>query len=189
VCSALEKTGTTTDLAGDVLPVVGSVRVAEGVLADGDVIVELAQHLGVALPLPDALEQQIRDLVRTPPAPPGAAPYVRKTAPGANGALRVIPETTIFTGGGTLAFDARIAELRTGARATIHPEAAQALALADGDRVDAIGANGARLRDLAVRVDPRVPADAVALVDGIVVAPLNALDDAAAVTLEKAVRT
>jgi NADH-quinone oxidoreductase subunit G len=185
VCSAFEKTGTTTDLAGDVLPVVGAVRVPEGVVADGDLIVELAERLGVALPLPEAMQEQILRLVRTLPAPPGAPPYLRKTA-AVPGALRVVPETTIFTGGGTLAFDPRIAELRTGARATIHPDDARSLQLSDGDRVDAVGAHGTRLRDLAVRIDPRVAAGAVALVDGIVAAPLNALGDAASVTLEKA---
>jgi molydopterin dinucleotide binding protein len=187
VCSAFAKNGTTTDLAGDILPVVGSVRVPEGVLADGDVIVELAERLGVALPLPAELEKQIRELVRVP-APSSAPAYVRKTAPAANGALRVIPETTIFTGGGTLAFDVRIAELRSAPRATIHPDVAQALTLADDDRVDVVTPDGARLRELVVRVDPRVPAGAVALVDGVVAAPLNALGDAAAVRLEKVAR-
>ena len=185
VCSAFEKSGTTTDLAGDVLPVVGSVLAPEGALADGEVMYELAERLGVALLLPDEAEKQIRELVRSLPAPSGAPPYVRQTASAADGALRVIPTTTIFTGGGTLAFDARIAELRSAARATIHPDAARALELVDGDRVDAVAANGARLRDLAVRVDPRVPAGAVALVDAVVAAPLNALGDAASVKLEK----
>jgi NADH-quinone oxidoreductase subunit G len=184
VCSAFEKSGTTTDLAGDVLPVIGSVVAPEGVGADGDAIVALAEQLDVKLPLPDAIEATIRELVRTPPPPPSAPAHVRSTAKSADGALRVIPETTIFTGGGTLAFDARVAELRTPARATIHPDTAQALGVADGDRVSA-GASPL-LRDLVVVVDPRVPAGAVALVDGVAGAPLSALNGAASVTLEKA---
>ncbi|HEV2738412.1 MAG TPA: molybdopterin-dependent oxidoreductase [Candidatus Elarobacter sp.] len=187
VCSAFEKTGTTTDLAGDVLPVIGSVAAPDGVGADGDVMVALAEQLGVELPLPDAIEAQIRELVRTPPPPPGAPAYVRSTAKASDGALRVIPETTIFTGGGTLAFDARIAELRTPARATIHPDTARALGVADGDRVGVTATP--LLRDLVVVVDPRVPAGAVALVEGIAAAPLSALRNAASVTLEKALVT
>jgi anaerobic selenocysteine-containing dehydrogenase len=187
VCSAFEKSGTTTDLAGDVLPVIGSVLAPDGVGADGDLIVALAEQLGVALPLPDAIDAKVRELVRTPPPPPGAPAHVRSTAKAAEGALRVIPETTIFTGGGTLAFDARIAELRTPARATLHPDTAHALGFAEGDRVSA-GATPL-LRDLVVVVDPRVPAGAVVLVDGVPEAPLGALAGAASVTLEKALVT
>jgi anaerobic selenocysteine-containing dehydrogenase len=187
VCSAFEKSGTTTDLAGDVLPVIGSVIAPGGVGADGDVIVALAEHLGVELPLPDAIDAKIRELVRTAPPPPGAPAHVRSTAKAAEGALRVIPETTIFTGGGTLAFDARVAELRTPARATLHPDTARALGLVDGDRVSVTATP--LLRDLVVVVDPRVPAGAVALVDGVAGAPLGALAGAVSVSLEKALVT
>ena len=187
VCSAFEKSGTTTDLAGDVLPVIGSVVAPGGVLADGDVIVALAEQLGVELPLPDVIEAKIRELVRAAPPPAAGPAHVRSTVKAPGGALRVIPETTIFTGGGTLAFDARVAELRTPARATIHPDTARALGVSDGDRVSA-GASPL-LRDLVVVVDPRVPAGAVALVDGVASAPLSALDGAASVTLEKALVT
>jgi len=187
VCSAFEKSGTTTDLAGDVLPVIGSVVAPEGVGADGDVIVALAEHLAVELPLPDAIEAKIRELVRTPPPPTGTPSYVRSTAKAADGALRVIPETTIFTGGGTLAFDARIAELRTTARATIHPDTARALRVVDGDLVSVQATP--LLRELVVVVDPRVPPGAVALVDGVASAPLSALGTATSVRFEKSLVT
>jgi anaerobic selenocysteine-containing dehydrogenase len=187
VCSAFEKSGTTTDLAGDVLPVIGSVVAPEGVGADGDVFVALAERLGLKLPLPDAMETTIRELVRTPPPAPGAPAHVRSTAKAADGALRVIAETTIFTGGGTLAFDARIAELRTTARATIHPDTARALGVVDGDLVSVQATP--MLRELVVVVDPRVPPGAVALVDGVASAPLSALGTATSVRLEKALVT
>ena len=186
VCSAFEKSGTTTDLAGDVLPVVGAVASPEGVLADGDLIVELAARLGVELPLPDALEALVQRGVRTPPAAAPAPYYVRSTAAAPDGALRVIPQAAIFTGGGSLAFDPAIAELRAAPRATLHPDTARALDLAEGDLVDVTGANGATLRGLAVRIDRRLARDAVALIDGIVAAPLNALGPAPAVRLQKA---
>jgi len=189
VCSAFEKSGTTTDLAGDVLPVAGSVRAPEGLLADGDVIVELAERLNVALPMPHEVEARVRELVRTPPPEPAAGDFVTwPRAAGAAGELRVIAEHAIFTGGGTLAFDPRIADLRPRPRATVHPDTAAAHGLADGDLVDLTGTNGAVLRGLVVIVDPRVPPAAVALLDGIPAAPLNALGDSA-VRLEKALVT
>jgi predicted molibdopterin-dependent oxidoreductase YjgC len=51
-CSAFEKSGTTTDLAGDVLPVMGSVVAPGEAQADGDMLVLLAEALGVSLPDP-----------------------------------------------------------------------------------------------------------------------------------------
>ncbi len=189
VCSAFEKSGTTTDLAGDVLPVIGSVRAPEGVLADGDVVVELAARLGVSLTLPHELEEKVRSLVRTPPGPPGDPVYVRATAAAPSGALRVIPEASIFSGGGTLAHDTTIAELRPHPRATFSPATADALGIGDGDRVDVSGEHGAVLRDLAVRIDGRTPDGAVALLDGVVAAPANAFGPAHAVRVVKALVT
>ncbi|MDB5070384.1 MAG: nuoG1 [Candidatus Eremiobacteraeota bacterium] len=188
VCSAFEKSGTTTDFAGDVLPVIGSVLPPEGILADGDIIVDLAERLGVALPLPDELEAKIRELVRTPP--PAPVPYyTRATAAAPDGALRVIPHESVFTGGGTLAFDTTIAELHATPRASIHRATARALDLADGDVVDVAGANGQMVRALAVHVDERVAEGAVALLQGVVGAPLNALGIAPHVRLHKALVT
>jgi hypothetical protein len=110
-------------------------------------------------------------------------------SPGIDGGLRLIAETTIFTGGGTLAFDPRIAELRTVPRARMHPDIANALGIADGEPVTVSAANGASLRELVAVLDPRVPVGAVALVDGLPLAPLNALGYAATVRLEKALVT
>jgi NADH-quinone oxidoreductase subunit G len=189
VCSAFEKSGTTTDFAGDVLPVVGSVRPPDGVLADGDLIVELAERLGVALPMPDEIDASIRRLVRTPPEHPSGEPsFRRSTAAAPAGALRVIADAAIFTGGGTLAFDAAIDALRARPYARLSPSTANALGLADGESVNAVG-SGATLRDLIVRIDPLVADGAVALLDGVVAEPLNALSPAAAVRLEKALVT
>jgi NADH-quinone oxidoreductase subunit G len=183
VCSAFEKSGTTTNLAGEILSVEASVRAPGEVQADGDAIVLLAEALGVELPSVAAMEHAIRELVATPPAfAPDAGPPAAVSVPA--GALRVIRETTIFTGGGTLAYDPRIAELRTLPRATLHPETAAPLGLAPDDVVTA-STEHAALHDLTVVIDPRVPPGAVALVDGIAAAPLNALGTANSVRLEK----
>jgi NADH-quinone oxidoreductase subunit G len=189
VCSAFEKTGTTTDLAGDVLPVVGSVRAPEGVFADGDALVLLAEALGIELPSVHEIEQRIRELVRTPPAAAAGTSAPPVAAAAQAGELRVIAESAVFTGGGTLAFDARIAELRAQPRAKLHPDTANALGVAAGDLVSVSAPNGASLRDLPAVVDEKMPAGAVALVDGIPTAPLNALGGASFVRLEKALVT
>ena len=174
MCSAFEKSGTTTDFAGDVLPVLGAVRPPDGVLADGDLIVELAERLGVALPLPDEIDATMRELVRTPPnAPPGEPQYRRSSAAAPGGALRVIADAAIFTGGGTLAFDPAIGELRARRHARDQPRHGAALGLADGEAVNVAGGNGTRLYDLVVRIDEHVAAGAVALLDGLVHAPLE----------------
>ncbi|MEA2665593.1 MAG: NADH-quinone oxidoreductase subunit [Candidatus Eremiobacteraeota bacterium] len=184
VCSAFEKSGTTTDLAGDVLPVEGAVRPPADVLADGDVLVLLADALGVALPDPAELEKTVRAQVRSAPARLDPTPPAPAAAP-AGGELRVVAETTIFTGGGTLAFDPALAELRARPRAALHPQTALALGVRDGDLVT-VSAGAAALRDLTAVLDPRVPAGAVALLDGVLAAPLGALGSAPSVRLEKA---
>jgi NADH-quinone oxidoreductase subunit G len=190
VCSAFEKSGTTTDLVGDVLPVLGAVRPPEGVLADGDLLVMLAEALGVALPSVAEMEAKVRELVRTPPpapSPSDVAPWAVSTP--VAGRLRVIAEEAIFTGGGTLAFDPRVAELRARPRAALNPRTAAGLGLTDGDRVTLTAANDASLRDLPVVLDSCVPEDAVSLLGGIPAAPVNALGAAATVTVEKALVT
>jgi anaerobic selenocysteine-containing dehydrogenase len=184
VCSAFEKTGTTTNLAGDIVGIAASVRAPSEVIADGDAIVLLAEALGIPLPGVAEMEAAIRAGVRTPPAfGPDALPPAPAAV--AAGVVRVIRETTIFTGGGTLAHDRSIAALLTVPRATLHPETARALALNADDVVSVRGERGA-LDGLVVAIDPRVPAGAVALVDGIATAPLNALGTAESVQLAKA---
>jgi NADH-quinone oxidoreductase subunit G len=170
-CSAFEKSGTTTDLAGDIRLVVAGVPAPDATLADGDMLVALADVLGMALPLPDEIERRIRGLTAATPD----LPELGSTAPSAGGeGLRVVIEATIFSGGGTLAHDARLGELRTAPRATFHPETAAAFGLAAGDAVD-LGAGVQTLRELTVVIDPRVPAGAVALVEGLPAANVNVL--------------
>jgi NADH-quinone oxidoreductase subunit G len=172
-CSTFEKSGTTTDLAGDVLPVIGSVIAPGEAQADGDIIVLLAQALDVKLPDPVELESAVasaaakapRDLRPLPPAPVPPATSV--------GELRLVVESAIFTGGGTSAFDPRVSGLRAVARAGLHPQTAAAFGLTAGAPVDILGANGSELRGLIAVLSPRIPPDAVAVVDGLPGAPGN----------------
>lgn len=180
--SAYEKSGTTTDVAGDILPVAGSVVAPGEVQADGDMFVLLAQALGVALPEPDDLTHAAATAKAPSERPlpaPSAAPAV-----GA-GELRLIVESAIFSGGGTSAFDARSAGLRARPQAVLHPQTAAGLGLCDGELVDAAAGSGT-VHGLTVRLTPRVPAGAVAILDGLPEAAANVLGAGAAVTLRTA---
>jgi NADH-quinone oxidoreductase subunit G len=182
-CSAFEKTGTTTNLAGDVLPVLAGVPAPGEAWADGDMLVALAEALGVQLPAPDEIEGRIRVLVSQVPAIPDM-PEPKTEPPRAlvgNETLRVIAGSTIFSGGGTMAHDAHLGELRTPARATIHPKTGALMHLVRGDVIDVAAPGGARLDGLTVAFDENVPADAIVLIDGIPGAPLNALNGALSV--------
>jgi NADH-quinone oxidoreductase subunit G len=185
-CSAFEKTGTTTNLAGDVLPVVAGVPAPVEAWADGDMLIALAEELGVELPSPDELERRIRELVSEAPAagaPP--APETRPRAMVERDALRVIVDTSIFTGGGTMAHDLHASELRTRATARVHPVTAaqMTLPLERGDVIELAGPGGVRLAGLTVVIDADVPEGAVVLIDGIPEAPVNALAGVPGVTV------
>jgi len=183
-CSAFEKTGTTTDLAGDVLPVSAAVPSPESTLADGDMLVALADLLGIALPAPAALDATIRELAAaTPQNPPLPAPDGAPRAIASGETLRVIVEASIFSGGGTLAHDDRLGELRLTPRARMHPASAAAFELEEGDAIDLAGPERVRLDGLTVAFDTHVPEGAVAIVAGVPAAPANALRGAVAVTI------
>ena len=181
VCSAFEKSGTTTDLCGQVLPVHAAVQAPDDLPADGDLFVLLAGALGIELPTVDAIEAAVHAAVAASGPAPDAAPNPQRRA--LENGLRVLREAAIFAGGGTLAFNDAIAHLRTAQRATINPLTARRLGLAEGARVHISVPGSAAFSDVPLRVDARVPEDAVALVDGLGAAPLNLLGEAASVTI------
>ncbi len=185
-CTAFEKSGTTTDLAGDVAAVVASVKAPENVLADGDMLVLLAEALGIALPSADDMQAAIVTALASPVASRFADPtFCGAIAPStARAGLTVRIDTAIFTGGGTLAHDARVAGLRARPTAALHPMTARALGFADGDPVDLTA--GGTLRDLTVVLRDDVPANTVAILAGIPEARANRLVEGAPVTLTRA---
>jgi NADH-quinone oxidoreductase subunit G len=175
-CSAFEKTGTTTNFAGDVLPVVAGVAAPPEAWADGDMLVALAEALNIALPGPEEIDARVRELVAQPSKlPPMPAPDTAPRAMVERDTVRVVVDGSIFSGGGTLVHDERIGALRTPARATLHPHTATQLGVAAGDEIDLAGPGGALLTGLTVALDEQLPAGVVALVAGIPSAPLNAL--------------
>ena len=171
-CSAFEKTGTTTDFAGDVLPVNGAVPAPEGVLADGDMLVALAAELGIAIPLPAEIEARVRALAAQPEPVERMRPRGTMPALPPAGSLRLVIGTSIFTGGGTVAFDGRLNELRPHAHAVIHPATALRMSLAEGDVLDLTTPDGS-VRDLVVLLENHAPGDAVVLLEGLAASPVT----------------
>ncbi len=184
---AFEKSGHTYAATGEIQSVRAGHVAPLGPLADGEMLVALADELGVAIPTPDELET----LATTPLAASTFAfgdDSFGPKLPAANadpGGLRVAVAADIMAGGGTSYFDERFAPLRPRASATLAPETAAALALAEGDLVDLAAANGASLSGLTVRIDRGALAKVVRIVDGLPEAPASAFRDGDAVTLAR----
>lgn len=107
---ALEKSGTTTNLAGDLLPVNQALQPPEGVLSDLEMLFDLCDALGVDMPTPDALHAAII----------AAAAKVPGFGFG-DGLFRVAAceerdsrARSILSGGGTWQHDPTMAPLRAG---------------------------------------------------------------------------
>jgi NADH-quinone oxidoreductase subunit G len=181
VCSAFEKSGTTTGLCGEILPVHAAVEAPDNLPADGDLLVMLADALGIALPNVDDLERAVRAAVKADGLPPDVAP--NPVAPPVGDGLKLIRESAIFAGGGTLAFNDAIAHLRTAQRATVNPATARKLGIAEGAKVRISAPGSATVSNVPLLVNTRVPEGAVALVDGLGAAPLNLLGETASVTI------
>jgi NADH-quinone oxidoreductase subunit G len=173
-----EKTGTTTNVGGEILDVRAGLHGPPGTLADGEMLVVLADALGIALPEAEAIRRAIETAVASAERPrPGKADDAAATAMG----LVVRHVEHIYSGGGTAAFDPRIAELR--------PEPALLVAsgeagLEDGDVVDLVSVDGTRLDKLVVRTSARVARGNVFVIDGLPEAPANLFADGAAVSVE-----
>ncbi|HET9096332.1 MAG TPA: molybdopterin-dependent oxidoreductase [Candidatus Baltobacteraceae bacterium] len=180
-----EKTGTTTNLAGDVLPVnaAKSLESPEGALTDLEMVIGLAGHLAVALPEAEELDQTVIKRLATAAETFtfGDERYARiaSSAPAAEG-LRVVLQSRIFAGGGTSVHDDRIAELRPLPEAAISAEDASELGLKVGDYVDLV--QGERvMHDLLVEIRPNMPRGTVALIDGLPDDPANCFPEGASV--------
>ena len=102
---AFEKSGTTTNFAGDVLPLRTSLVAPEGPLSDLELLVGLARALGVGLPAIEEVDTAVAERSK------------QKTTFGFGDArygesLEESPPRGLFDGGGTCAHDPRIAALR-----------------------------------------------------------------------------
>ncbi len=173
-----EKTGTTTNVTGEILDVRAGLHAPDGTLADGEMLVVLAEALGITLPDVHAtrlaIESAVANGLQRDEAEP---PKVQAATMGL--AVRHIEH--IFSGGGTAAFDARVASLRPGPALLV---ASGEAGLEDGDVVDVVAVDGTRLDKLAVRTSNRIARGNVFVIDGLPEAPANLFADGAAVSIE-----
>ncbi len=196
VKAGFEKTGTTTNLAGDVLPVnaAHALEAPSGVLSDFELLIGLCEKLGVALPMADELESTvISRLAQTPAFTFGDDRYARiaTAAPATRpeGALRVALQSHIFAGGGTSAHDDRMTELCPLPQAAISASTAAVLGVSTGDYADIASAdedgaaNVKTMRDVLVEVRPAMPDGIVALIGGLSDDPANIFDEASFVRI------
>jgi NADH-quinone oxidoreductase subunit G len=107
VKGALEKSGTTMNLAGDLLPVNAALQAPEGVLSDLEVLCGLADQLGVDVPDAQALHTAV--IAAAAKIPEFAFGDDRFAAEAGGNAA---PPACIMSGGGTWKHDPLIAPLR-----------------------------------------------------------------------------
>ncbi|HEY8297991.1 MAG TPA: molybdopterin-dependent oxidoreductase [Candidatus Baltobacteraceae bacterium] len=186
---AYEKNGTTTNLAGDVLPVNAAqeLRAPDDALSDLEMIAGLAARLGVALPSHEELDAAvITHLARSPEhftfgdaafATGRGAPH-----PATGGDLRLVVHSSIFAGGGTIAHDDRLAELEPLPEVALGAADAQAFGVETGDYVD-LASGDRTMHDLLVEVRPNLPRGVAVLIGGLPDDPANALGADAAATI------
>ena len=175
-----EKTGTTTNLAGEVLPVnaAHSLETPPEAFSDLEMIVALAGKLGVELPVEEEVDAAVlshlakaREDFTLGDERFGASAAAKKS----RGALALVVQANIFSGGGTSAHDERIAELRPLPEAALSPEDAAELGVKTGDYVDLTNAGGETLmHDLLVDVREGMGSGSVAVIGGLPDGPCNA---------------
>jgi NADH-quinone oxidoreductase subunit G len=107
-CGPFEKTGTTTNMIGERLFVDAGLQPPDSALSDLEVLVALADALGIELPAPEAIEAAVAASLAAK-APSG---LVNAALFAGSDEASPQPPTEVFTGGGTAAFDAHFAPLR-----------------------------------------------------------------------------
>ncbi|MDQ2873132.1 MAG: molybdopterin-dependent oxidoreductase [Candidatus Eremiobacteraeota bacterium] len=183
--AAYEKDGTTTNMAGDVLPLNAAHELTspEGARTDLEMLVALAQALGIALPSIEELDATVIGHLAHAPESFGfgddafalrqAQDALRQAQDDREG-LRVVVGSSIFAGGGTIAHDARLAELEPLPEVAISTEDAAAFGVQMGDYVDLVSGNHT-MHDLLVEVRPNLARGVAVLIGGLPDDPANVL--------------
>ena len=191
---AFEKSGTTMNLAGDLLPINAARTRPTGVHSDLEIIAGLAQALGIEMPSFDDVSARViecaaarGELTLGDERLCASTSAVQSRAQseleqGKTQTLRLAVQPRIFAGGGTVAHDSSIDELRPLPEAAISPSLARRLDLATGDCVDLQG-DDFTMHDLLVEERSTLPDDVVAVIDGLADAPANVFAPAASVTI------
>jgi predicted molibdopterin-dependent oxidoreductase YjgC len=200
-----EKDGTTLNLAGDLLPVnaAKSLESPPNALDDLEILIGLAQQIGVELPLLEEVEASVvkhaansaegftigderfaRVVTKNASASSAAVPFDkaqdRLTTAHDDSAFTVALQTRIFAGGGTSAHDDRLPELRPLPEAAISAADAEKLGVKTCDYID-LEADGRTMHDLLVEVRDTMPPGIVALIDGLPDDPANLFGEGATV--------
>jgi NADH-quinone oxidoreductase subunit G len=104
---AYEKSGTTIDLAGDLLPLKASLQAPEGPLADLEMLIGLSLALGIELPTVEEVETAVVARAKS------SESFVFGDARfGPSYDASHLPPRTLFDGGGTCLHDPNLAALR-----------------------------------------------------------------------------
>ena len=194
-----EKTGTTTNLTGDVLPMnaAHALQSPPNALSEMEMLIGLAQRLSVDLPAAEELDAAVIQHLATaqPDFTFGDELFhvilssASQSGARVEGALRVALQTRIFAGGGTSAHDDRLRELRPLPEAAIAPDDAARSGVRTGDYIDLVlrdapgGTQDDTMHDLLVDVRAGMPAGTVALIDGLPDDPANLFGDGTAVEI------
>ncbi|MBV9149816.1 MAG: molybdopterin-dependent oxidoreductase, partial [Candidatus Eremiobacteraeota bacterium] len=185
VAAPFEKSGTTMNVAGDLLPVNAARKAPENSHSDLEIIAGLAQALDVEMPSIDEVHERVIDCA----AAPREFSLGDERLCGAHAAakppsdeLRVAVQSRIFAGGGTVAHDPWIEELRPLPEAAVSPAVAQRLEIATGDCIDLQGGSHT-MHDLLVEVRPSLPDGVVAIIDGLPDDPANCFGEDSTVSV------
>jgi NADH-quinone oxidoreductase subunit G len=184
--AAFEKSGHTYDLSGAVHEVAPALDGPPGPLADGEMLIALADALALEVPTRHVL----RERSAAPPAL-SASGFGDPALCGAADAepalpesgLRLAVEADIFSGAGTLAHDARLHELWARPVALLNAATAARAGVAAGEPVDVV-ADETTLENLTVRVHEGCADGVVSILDGLAAAPASGLRTGTAVALK-----
>lgn len=175
-----EKSGTYTTLDGVVQSIKAAKKAEGSAQADGDILVALAQQLGVKLASsPTETSWEIAKVAAKleegkvlSGAPVNLLPMGAVSAATPEG-LVLVPVTKLYAGGSTAQFDTEFNHVLPKPEAFFNPADAKALGLKDGEQVE-LTAGGASIR-LTVKLSRSVVPGTVQAIKGLTAAPVNGL--------------
>jgi len=182
-----EKNGHTFDVTGGPRALRSGLSAPAGTLADLEILIALAAALGVNIP--DPVELHHHAMANTPRIASGFGDPALFRAHGARPAsdapasgLRLVIAADPFSGGGSVYFDDRLAELRPRPALSLNERTAAAAGVRNGDIVDVV-AGERTLSGLLVRIVPHHIDGTVTVLEGLPEAPASAFRGGETVSL------